>query len=68
MAIRQIGTPEIKAELEKHLIDYKSHELGLYFNQLPEESVAGHIVNNFYFKDRYLKRLNNYPAGLAFGQ
>lgn len=67
-AIQAIEDPETAATVATILKEYKKHESALYFTQLPQESVAQHIISGFYFKNRYLKKLNEYPAGLAFGQ
>lgn len=67
-AIKLIGNTQCAVTIASHLNKFKQHEQGLYSFTRSQDPIAKQAIDNLYFKNRGIKKLNAYPAGLDFAQ
>lgn len=67
-ALVLMGQPELSADLESSLRKFQENEHGLHAFMQAQDPIAKQSIDNLYFKNRFLKPLNAYPAGLDFAQ
>jgi DNA mismatch repair ATPase MutS len=67
-AITLIGDTQCAATIGSLLNKFKKHEQGLYSFTRSQDPIAKQAIDNLYFKNRAIKKLNAYPAGLDLAQ
>ncbi len=62
-----MSDPALQQSLEEHLKVFACAESSLNIGCATDD-ICQSVISNFYFKNKYLRWLNNYPAGLELGQ